>query len=1160
MNDISLEQITLQLDFLKGLDLFCIFKFIITNDIEIYREESYNILINIINSYKIINIEESNHIFSEYFSNYRKGSSRKRGVSIPRIGSSNSCSGSNGSTSGSSINTKGKNISSNDNIINSSGSSTTTPYSNQYNAQAIQRSKTKVKSNKDEKNAKIQDIYMNDSLFSKNMYNKKLFEFFKFPKSKKVAEYVNMVCVNRLIKEPLNMNLSFVKFDKKKKKRKKRRRRGNKNNSRELYIKNKCKYNSDSGIVNKKMKSTCSCCYETKENYKELSKNFKKLFNETDISVSDSSEILSTLKISFAKTHENNYLDMNCSNSDDDSAYDFDYYSETTTMQENQKEQKNVKLQNKFLSLKLSMYNSSLLKNRGAHGDENENGNENGNSNGNSNGFGIKSIINEDNTNRSNNIRNSGTCVSKFYDETTLCFKHYYDIHNILNRDPNGLRKIKIMLKKDIGTISISPFFINFDCTRIFKNVCKAFNLTKYDYKKQSIHQIINLCFNTENSLAILKNIFLDDLYKQQKVYVNELNNKKNYRKKEHNIRKKNTESVLDILDDEKRINVLYFINRFLYSQKTPLSNLFRDYTLSLHSQKNVYNRVCSNMCSGTRDDMHDVCNNPLDNQSEDPPFDELTIDYLIFLMIFEKKIDQKFYKFLIRKINKCKINITKNISNKNDSSSDFRPNIDYGVEKETEQNIATAILNVHNSYKRESNDNRLSTVARNSREQSRKGNTNECEIIGDHTKLHINNGTENNVDILIDLNSLGDMSNMTNMENMVNITNLTDMTDVTDTTNTTHITGMSNIVGMPNIGDVRSVCSVDSASCVSNPDSLPSSYNFTKVSNVNNSKEQSTGISVNDEVSPVTLTKESNFCNGEEKLSKLLITENTANEKKKKKKKKKKEKSFVNKTEVQYCNEGSGGYELNSQNGCNVKSGISSCIHNGIKIGINRCSKGSDQANGSECGKMDGDAEEEEEYMDDIEAKTSMENEIILLKCIRPFPTIYWLINKNICGYISHLEKVNIIKNIENFINRKSEDFNLLRYYLIYDHLKYIVIRLRHINKKILIFFYNIFLNTDNFLRQYTNNTNDEETHIINSTYNNSFELNPIILNVCLQKYNINLHVVLEILRKINTLRIKGIGGISNFLTLKCMHLYFASHLSYPNTIGYILEECLKS
>ncbi|CRG94022.1 rhoptry protein, putative [Plasmodium gallinaceum] len=857
MNDISIEQVTLQNNFLKELDLFCILKFIITNDIQIYNEESYNNLLNIVKSFKIFNIESKNvfstneKIYKKFFYNYR------------------------------------------------------TPF--------------KIKN-------KNKEIYCNDSLFSKNLNNKNLFEFFKFPKNKKVSNYIKKICIDSLINEPLNINLNFVKFDKKKKKKKGRI----KNDSKELF-KKLFKSNSDSGILSSELRIPCNGCDEAHEGYKESSTNFKKFFNKTDISISDSSESLTNLKNSFPEVSDNNYLITNCNNSDE-SVYN--YFSESTNIEDNKNKNKNFKCKNQHLSHKLSMYNFSLLKN--------------------------------------NNSLNT------FFDDTSLCLNHFYDIHNMLNRDPIGLRKIKIMLKKDIGTISISPFYINFDCSRIFENVCKTFNLNKYDYKKQNLYYIINLCFSNEHSLSILKNIFLDDLYKQQKIYENELNDKKNYRKK-NALKKKNTENIFEILDDEKRINVLYFINRFLYSQKTPLSHLFRDYTLYGYYKDN--------------NDMED-----------DFYFDELTIDYFIFLMVFEKKIEANFYKYLIKKIHQCK----RNFVNQKEEDSTFSINSINNEKKKRKENIYL--------YKEENENNSESSKEITTEYYEEKLNIHMKENEHDTYKSKKKSVPYNGGTYLSANYETGNENGTYHVKNY----SKTLMSDKITLEKGTHL--------LKNLNEIH------------------------KKDNINSNKE--------------------------------------------------------NRCEMKNCNE-------------NVDTELNNLINNTT-------------------------------IENDQKLKKMIENEIILLKCIRPFPTIYWLINKNVCAYISHLEKINIIKNIEKFINHRSDEFNLLRYYLIYDHLKYIIIRLRHINKRILIFFYNFFVNSDNFLNQYKSGD-------IMNYYRNSFEIKPVT-NEYFKKYQINSNVVSEILRKINTLRIKGIGGISNFLTLKCIHLHFASHLSYPNTIGYILEEYFKS
>ncbi|SBT36851.1 rhoptry protein [Plasmodium ovale wallikeri] len=624
----------------------------------------------------------------------------------------------------------------------------------------------------------------------------------------------------------------------------------------------------------------------------------------------------------------------------------------------------------------------------------------------------------------------------------------------MLNRDPNGLRKIKIILKKDIGTISISPFFINFDCTKIFRQVCKVFNIKTYDYKKHSIYDIIDLCFRSKHSLHILKNIFLNDLYKQQTIYDNsELNSKKGYRKR-NSIRKKNTEHILEILDDQKRINVLYFINRFLYSQKTPLSNLFRSYPSRFSDEDTAVGGTCTDSGFdhvGAVDNGHD--------SDEDLNLDECTIDYLIFLMVFEKKIEQKFYNFLIKKIDKSR----RKLPTKEGMEADEGSSSNASAASAARASIA----NLHTQLKRE--------------------NYKQGDIVG--TPTIPQNETEKSV---------------------------------------ISVSGVCNIRGIIAQGGgsmSRQGCTVLGCESIHQGEAA----------------------------------RESNCIKETKKQSKMPHLGETTNDKGTKV-------TIVNKEDGHECKkESTNNRTMELSNRVAVKTS-SDFIDVGMANNMEAPAEGErplvkdeeEREEQEEEEKDDDDDDDDDEAEDCLKHKSDVENEITLLKCIRPFPTVYWLINKNICGYISHLEKINIIKNIEAFINRKSEDLNLLRYYIIYDHLKYIVIRLRHINKKILLFFYNHFVNSDNFVKQYT--TKNETIDITMSTYSNKFYIKRDILNTYIKKYKTDEHVISEILRKINTLRIKGIGGISNFLTLKCIHLYFASHLSYPNTIGYILEECFKS
>ncbi|CAD2109039.1 hypothetical protein YYG_01575 [Plasmodium vinckei petteri] len=1069
MDDISTDQVKIQLDFLRKLDLFCIFKFIITNDIKIYNEKSYEILIKLVNSYKIINIQESKNIFFEnhkvynkffcssknLFKKNNKPKSNIHNQNYPSFTNEN-----NNITTGFSTCNNSSNC-----LCGSSNLSNCNVHEN-----GIEK---KNENNFDIKKKRKNALYSNDSMFSKDLCNTTLFKIFKFPKNDKVVDYIkNDLCLDAFIKEPLNINLCFVKFDKNNNKKKKRRKTRRIKN--ELMQSHTSVYNSDSEVLNKLFRNSCnshdiksgqnqilSSSYISQSvtiptnsnitsngtdlNTSENILNTKNTFTETDKSLSDFSEIPSTLKIVEQNSICNNNCNAStpndlfyasCTMSESESAlshysdsvyvehkesenehdspkkieksveasekYDHNNYDQACSQYYEQSFEKsleksfeksersfakssdqnfytnygdhvknkwdskreiikqntnNVKMKNQYTSFKLPKYNSSIF-NR-----------TNNNS---------RNIINNGNNENSVSIVNSPYC------DVTLCFSHFSQIHNILNRDPNGLRKIKMMLKKDIGTINISPFFINFDSTQIFKNICKSFKLTKYNYKERNIYDLINLCFSNSQSVDIVRTVFLNDLYKQE-LHKNENNHKKNYKKK-HIHKKRKKENILEILDEQKRVYVLYFINRFLYSQKTPLSNLFRNFKQNQikHSE-----------------DM---------NMEDDPNYDELTIDYFIFLMIFENKIDQNFYKFIIKKIKDSKT-IFSPITSDKSQTPDFNTLIK-PINQTNEQ--------FHNS--------------------------NNCD-----PKQFLNEKISPDI--------LSSISNtQTYIQNKFNDTN-----DVLE--NTTKY-------GAPN---------------------YENSY------------------TIHDEITKV---------------------ENVSNN-----------------------------YEYNLMNGSTLTSNTEMSLTSQDSTCLNYKMQNEDIGYKTKNNKNQDDDVEDEEYKEEIQCiknKTEIENEIILLKHIRPFPTIYWLVNKNICGYISHLEKVNIIKNIENLINQKNEEFNLLRHFLIYDHLKYIVIRLRHINKKILLFFYMFFLNSDIFLKQYQDNKNIEDITI--GTYINPFQIQPNILNIFLQIYQIDINTISEILRKINTLRIKGIGGILNFLTLKCLHLYFASHLSYPNTVGHILEEFFKS
>lgn len=1011
MAEISMEQIVFQNIFLKKLDLFCIFKFIVTNDLRIYSEKSYTRLLKIINSYKKVNLKSpeefsSNEKINEYFF-YNKEKSNN--VMTPKE----------------------------EYVTN-----------------------TKKEANLMRKKNYRKKLHLNDSLFAKSLNNKKLFELFKFPREEEVFNYIKSVCKNCVINEPLRLNVSFKKYDKKQKEEEEK---DNTNHNIETethpspmdtYMYGVTDELSNNELINSASISTSAVShsgtqdtlsdrttkplngkYWTSDLKKRGDESIEQLINghSTDASIDFKRFILDSREMNCCSTkiqddsEAHNQTKTSSINETTDKCFCLNESmptEKTTSGDRMDLPQEGARIEGEDYSAKLVFVGNNRSLN--ATSDNNKNdpnhfvhsnkrSSEDKTNINNCWEFNDHHTHNTADTHEERNIQKTNTehtdcrrCVYKrkrssnefsiynysvindennsthrFYDDTALCLKHFHDIHNLLNRDPSGLRKIKIMLKDEIATISISPFYINFDGVRVFENVCQAFHLDKDDYKRKRLYYVLKLCMNNESAMSKLKRIFMEDLYTQQENYERELCEKKFTKKKEH--RKKNyrrmitlrkkqksEEQIFEILNEEKRINVLYFINRFLYSQKTPLSNLFENYSLSTNDE----DVDDSDNGDGKEDTSQEI---ELDEQYA---FDELTIDYFIFLMIFDNKIEENFYKYLIKKLEQCK-------------------------------SMSLKDLEKAHAYKKQKSK------------------------------------------------------------------------------------------------------------------------------------------------------------------------ENGANE-------------FI------YAEGG--------------------------------------------------------DTLQDSEKINKMTDEILLLSYIRPFPTVFWLINKNICAYISHLEKLNIIKNIEKIIKNKNPKFTLLRRYLIYDHLKYILIRTRHINRRILLFFYNNFVNSESFADDIKFDENENlEMHLLDArlaacstqklaeheekeegdkekvkegeeefeeekeagveeeieydkqlgeeqkerpekncvqeqdkeqqsenvkkqnktqqrssvcatyyadmrrSYDNNVSVKLMPSEFC-EIYNIDILVISKIVRKINTLRINGVGGISNFLNLKCIHLYFASHLSYPNTVGYILEECFKT
>jgi uncharacterized protein len=114
-----------------------------------------------------------------------------------------------------------------------------------------------------------------------------------------------------------------------------------------------------------------------------------------------------------------------------------------------------------------------------------------------------------------------------------------------------------------------------------------------------------------------------------------------------------------------------------------------------------------------------------------------------------------------------------------------------------------------------------------------------------------------------------------------------------------------------------------------------------------------------------------------------------------------------------------------------------------------------------------------------------------------KPFPNMYWLSDKNLCKAIDKIESHGFVKELENIIIPENDE---LRDKLVHNHKQYIDKRWNY------------------FLAEH-----DHEN----------------ILPVYLE-----------------SLKSKGIGGLSKFERVRCLHMHYAHYLVDGNAVGELIEE----
>lgn len=123
----------------------------------------------------------------------------------------------------------------------------------------------------------------------------------------------------------------------------------------------------------------------------------------------------------------------------------------------------------------------------------------------------------------------------------------------------------------------------------------------------------------------------------------------------------------------------------------------------------------------------------------------------------------------------------------------------------------------------------------------------------------------------------------------------------------------------------------------------------------------------------------------------------------------------------------------------------------------------------------------------------------VIRVRCLvkrKPFPTLFWLVDKELCYVLAGLEARGVIQTIQEELNHDTS----LQAIFQQDHRAYIDLR-----------------------ESYMSSATKAEVASLGYT---------------------------ALFKK------RGIGGIENFLSVRCLHTYYAAHLIKPNALGALLDQ----
>ncbi|UVC54652.1 hypothetical protein MACJ_003621 [Theileria orientalis] len=173
-----------------------------------------------------------------------------------------------------------------------------------------------------------------------------------------------------------------------------------------------------------------------------------------------------------------------------------------------------------------------------------------------------------------------------------------------------------------------------------------------------------------------------------------------------------------------------------------------------------------------------------------------------------------------------------------------------------------------------------------------------------------------------------------------------------------------------------------------------------------------------------------------------------------------------------------------------------------------------------------------------------------------KPFPTTYWLIDKNLITRVSKLESDGLIKVIQNIIDEQIKQYDnqgeggnneeFVRK-IIEDNLSYLIRRYKLTHPALIELLYNIIFNSNLFT------TTTEEGEL-------NRRMRYIRLDETVGKRNKTQqnNILFKGLSILNTLRIHGIAGSKDFLHIKCLHTNLAYEISEGSYIGSLVSRLI--